>query len=69
MSNIKKIIRVLSSQVKSSDVKLRQIPDKTPTIQDINQSIHNGVINEANIEFNLRSKGQSKKRGRPKKLT
>ena len=66
MSNIKKIIKVLSSQVKSSGVKLPQIDDKTHTIlQDNNQSIHDGVINEI-VEFNLRGKSQSKKRGRPK---
>jgi hypothetical protein len=69
MNNTKKIIRVLTSQIKVASVKLPQIPEKTPTIQDNNQSIHNGVINEANIEFNLRGEGQSKKRGRPKKLT
>jgi hypothetical protein len=66
MSNIKKIIKVLSSQVKSSGVKLPQIDDKTHTIlQDNNQSIHDGVINEI-VESNLRGKSQSKKRGRPK---
>ena len=69
MNNTKKILRVLTSQIKVASVKLPQITEKTPIIQDNNQSIHNGVINEANIESNLRGQSQPKKRGRPKKLT
>ena len=71
MNNTKKIIRVLTSQIKVASVKLPQITEKTPIIQDNNQSIHNGVINDANIESNLRGQSQPKpkKRGRPKKLT
>jgi len=66
MNNTKKIIRILSSQVKSSGVTLPKTDDKTHTIlQDNNQSIHNGVVNEK-FESNLRGQSQPKKRGRPK---
>ena len=58
MNNTKKIIRVLTSQIKVASVKLPQITEKTPIIQDNNQSIHNGVINDANIESNLRGQSQ-----------
>jgi hypothetical protein len=69
MSAKHKIIQHLYSQIRVSNVTLPKIVEKTPTIiQDNNQSIHNGVINEIN-EPDLRGKSQPKKRGRPKKRT
>ena len=38
MNNTKKIIRVLTSQIKVASVKLPQITEKTPIIQDNNQA-------------------------------
>gem|GEM_PF-7116509 len=66
MSVKHKIIRVLTSQIKTSGVTLPQIDRKNPTIQDINLSIHNGVINETN-ESDLRGEVKPKRKGRPKK--
>ena len=53
MNLLKKALAHLTSQIKKSDVKLAPI-EKPHKIQDDNQSIHNGVINET-IESGMRS--------------
>ena len=68
MNNLKKMLVALTSQIKTSDVKLATAV-KPHKIQDDNQSIHNGVINEK-FESDLRSQSQpntKRKRGRPTK--
>lgn len=62
---IAKILAIMASQIKSSDVKLAAI-EKPHKIRDDNQSIHNGVINEE-FNANLRSASPTsgwRKRGR-----
>lgn len=68
MSALSKLLAFVASQTKKSDVKL--LPTEKPhKIQDDNQSIHNGVINET-TESGLRGESQpvaKRKRGRPAK--
>jgi hypothetical protein len=45
MNNLKKLLAIMTSQIKSSDVTLATVA-KPHKITDDNQSIHNGVINE-----------------------
>ena len=69
MNLLKKALVHLTSQIKKSAVILPEIV-KPHKIQDDNQSIHNGVINEKNSEPSLRSATepvQKRKRGRPAK--
>lgn len=68
MNNLKKMLAIMTSQIKSSDVTLATVA-KPHKITDDNQSIHNGVINEK-LESDLRSQSQpnaKRKRGRPAK--
>ena len=68
MNIIKKMIASFASQVKVSNVTLPTV-DKPHKIQDDNQSIHNGVINET-TESGMRGESQpvaKRKRGRPTK--
>lgn len=62
---MKKILAVLTSQVKQSSVKLpiANIPHK---ITDDNQSIHNGVIHEKSYT-DMRSASPSSARGKRKR--
>lgn len=46
MSVLEKIINTLSSQIKGTDVKLPLKKSRSPKIQDNNQAITNGAINE-----------------------
>ena len=59
MNKLKKILTVLASQITKSSVKLPVI-DKPHKIQDDNQSIHNGVINET-----IQSKTAMRGTGKP----
>jgi|APCry1669190646_1035306.scaffolds.fasta_scaffold04630_4 hypothetical protein len=62
-----KIIKILSSQIRVSDVKLANIDEKPHKIlQDNNQSFEHGAINDTD-KSDLRGQGRAKKRGRPKK--
>ncbi len=54
------ILSILNLQIKNSDVKLPKISAKSPKIQDNNQAIHNGAINESESKLNLRSKTKAK---------
>lgn len=68
MNNLKKMLTLLTSQTKSTNVTLATV-EKPHKITDDNQSIHNGVINEK-LESDLRSQSQpnaKRKRGRPAK--
>jgi hypothetical protein len=58
MSLINKLLYILTSQVKQSNVKLPKvnIPHK---IKDDNQSIHNGVIHEK-LNISMRSGSKTK---------
>ena len=51
-----KILDILNLQVKDSNVKLPKKVVKSPKIQDNNQAISNGVINE---ESNSRMQGKT----------
>lgn len=70
MNLIKKALAYLSSQVKSSNVNIPKVLEKPHKIQDDNQSIHNGVVNEKS-DSNLRSAGKtagiSKRSTKPKR--
>ena len=69
MNQLKKALAYLTSQIKKPRVILPDI-DKPHKIQDDNQSIHNGVINEQKSEPDLRSTNPvegKRKRGRPAK--
>lgn len=57
---IDKILTLLNLQIKSSGVKLPKTSDKAHKIQDNNQAIHNGAINESKSESDLRSKTPAK---------
>lgn len=50
-----KILTALRLQIRKSGVKIPKISDKCPTIDDMNQAIHNGAINESKSESDLRS--------------
>ena len=60
MSALDKILSILNLQIRNSDVKLPKISAKSPKIQDNNQAIHNGAINESESESNLRSKAKAR---------
>jgi hypothetical protein len=55
MTLMEKILNTLSSQIKGTDVKLPFKELKSPKIQDNNQAISNGAINEE-LNSSLRSK-------------
>jgi hypothetical protein len=64
---IKFAVTLLSSQIKTSNVRLPAI-DPPHKIRDDNQSIKNGVINEE-CDIRMRSEGEppiKRKRGRPR---
>jgi hypothetical protein len=52
-SLLKKINDVLFNQIKKVSVKLPLKEENTPIIQDNNQAINNGVINETKPKSNL----------------
>ena len=54
MDKIHKIFDIMTSQIKKSGVKLPKKRIDTHKIQDNNQAIHNGVINEES-DISLRS--------------
>ena len=69
MNQLKKALAYLTSQIKKPQVILADI-DKPHKIQDDNQSINNGVINEKKSQSDLRSTNpvaEKRKRGRPAK--
>lgn len=67
MSLIQKIINTLSSQIKGTNVKLPLKKSRSPKIQDNNQAITNGAINEK-LNTSLRGKSPTRSgRGRSKK--
>ena len=69
MNQLKKALAYLTSQIKKPQVILPTV-EKPHKIQDDNQSIHNGVINEQKTESDLRSTTEpqaKRKRGRPAK--
>jgi hypothetical protein len=59
MKILKKIYSILSAQIKKSSAKLPVIDDKLPKIQDNNQAISNGAINEKS-DSSLRSKSTTR---------
>jgi hypothetical protein len=56
MTFIDRILGKLNRQIKNSNVKLLKKVVDSPKIQDNNQAINNGIINEK-ITFDVRSKG------------
>ena len=60
MAFLDKILTILNLQIKDSDVKLPKISAKSPKIQDNNQAINNGAINESEPKSSLRSKAKAK---------
>ena len=71
MNAINKIIGVFGYQLTKSSVKLQKKSESTPKIQDNNQAIHNGAINESKPKSNLRSKAKTQQilSGRSKRTT
>lgn len=63
MNLLQKILDKLASQIKGSDVKLPKDVEESPKIQDNNQAIYNGAINEKSTT-NLRSKSSARSVGR-----
>ena len=63
MNLLNKILDKLSSQIKGSNVKLPKNVEESPKIQDNNQAIYNGAINEKSTS-NLRSTSSTRKVGR-----
>lgn len=63
MNLLHKILDKLSSQIKDSNVKLPKNVEESPKIQDNNQAIYNGAIDEKSTT-NLRSKGSTRTVGR-----
>jgi hypothetical protein len=55
MKILDKLYSLLSLQIKTSNVKLPSVDAKSPKIQDNNQAISNGAINEKS-NSSLRSK-------------
>lgn len=58
MTFIDRILGKLNRQIKNSNVKLLKKVVDSPKIQDNNQAINNGIINEK-ITFDVRSKGRT----------
>lgn len=58
MTFIDRILGKLNRQIKNSSVKLLKKVVDSPKIQDNNQAINNGIINEK-ITFDVRSKGRT----------
>ena len=66
MNLLHKILDKLSSQIKGSDVKLPKNVEESPKIQDNNQAINNGVINEeSNSSLRSTSKPRTVRRRKP----
>ena len=59
MKTVNKIIGIFGYQLHKSDVKLPKNSVKSPKIQDNNQAINNGAINESEPKSNLRSKAKT----------
>ena len=59
MFELDKFLKKLTSQIKGSSVKLPKNPIESPKIQDNNQAINNGVINEES-NISLRSTGKTR---------
>ena len=60
MDTINKIIGVLGYQLVKNNVKLPTKTKSRNTITDNNQSIRNGIINESEPKFPVRSKAKPK---------
>lgn len=60
MENINKILQIFGYQLHKNNVKLPVKSVKSPKIQDNNQSIKNGIINESESKPTLRSKTKPK---------
>ena len=60
MKLLKRVLLALASQIKDDDVKLPKKRAVTPKIQDNNQAISNGVVNEKS-NSGMRSKGNAGK--------
>lgn len=61
MSFLNKIMDIMTSQIKKSDVKLPKNTIAPHKITDDNQAIHNGVINEEST-VHLRSTSSTRKK-------
>ena len=60
MDTINKVLQIFGYQLHKNNVKLPTKSVKSPKIQDNNQSIKNGIINESEPKFPLRSKTKPK---------
>jgi len=71
MKTVNKIIGLFGYQIHKSNVKLPKKPVPSPKIQDNNQAINNGAINESKPKSNLRSKVKAQPilKGKPKRTT
>ena len=71
MKTVNKIIGLFGYQIHKSNVKLPKKPVPSPKIQDNNQAINNGAINESKPKSNLRSKAKTQQvlSGRSKRST
>ena len=71
MKTVNKIIGLFGYQLHKSDVKLPKKSVMSPKIQDNNQAINNGAINESKPKSNLRSKAKTQQvlSGRSKRST
>ena len=59
MITINKVLQIFGYQLHKNNVKLPLKSVKSPKIQDNNQSIKNGIINESEPKFPVRSKTKS----------
>ena len=60
MEKLNKILNILGYQIVKNNVKLPIKSVKSPKIQDNNQSIKNGIIDESKSKPSLRSKTKPK---------
>ena len=60
MEKINKVLQIFGYQLHKNNVKLPVKSAKSPKIQDNNQSIKNGIINESKSKPTLRSKTKPK---------
>ena len=60
MEKINKVLQIFGYQLHKNNVKLPVKSVKSPKIQDNNQSIKNGIINESEPKFPVRSKVKPK---------
>ena len=67
MKFLDKLLDILNSQININSVKLPKNLTRSPKIQDNNQAINNGVINEeSNSSLRSTSKTGSRRRRSPK---